>query len=217
MIFKPELLMKILRGEKTQTRRPLKRDHYFLETSDRYGENIRYHHEAIVDYGRDMRHVYRVGDVRCLQIARARPAVWFRQEQGVIQFAELAHCHIWLPEYTDLPYAIGSQRSIDAGWRRAEMLITKLRIEDVRYITVEDSHAEGFDSEWRFLMAWCSFYDKPALRMHTEIRPYTVEQLAENLTWRERVVYFGDWSRALKKRPDDKYKAVVINFELVKE
>ena len=66
--------------------------------------------------------------------------------------------------------------------------------------------AEGFRSKAEFLMAWCSMYDKPAASAHPDN------------TWLDQPIttQINNWLIWLFSRPDERYDAWVLEFELVK-
>lgn len=74
----------------------------------------------------------------------------------------------------------------------ARIQITRIRCEDVREINACDARAEGFDTWMNFLDTWLSMHDKPMLNK-----------------WEH-------WIKRLEDRPAERYRAWVIEFELVK-
>lgn len=170
MNFKPELLAKVLAGEKTQTRRPPK-----------VGDDFEYF--LIDDYTPDPRGIRKV-----THNGRSK---W---EVG-----------------KDYAAAPGRGKH-----QRGRIMITRIRTEDVRYISHDDVLAEGFTTHADFFKVWCGFYDPKALNMHTEISKESVFDIADRLPQDSRVQYLDDWAAALRKRDAGPYKAWALTFELVK-
>lgn len=167
MNFKPELLAKILAGEKTQTRRP-------------------------VQPGQHAVYSLYPGDVdRIVMINQERRGKVY----GIFQ-----------------EYAICPGR----GKRHvARFKLLSIREEDVRCISDDDVKAEGFAHRWEFFKVWCGFYDRKALKMHTEISGETVFDIASRFPPDAEAQYLCDWSNALMKRDEKPYIAWALTFELV--
>lgn len=158
--FKKELAGKILKGLKTQTRRP-----------DKEGD---YGDAWVTTIYRNGRKLWKIGQVYAIQPGRGKPGVGF-------------------------------------------LKIKNIRNEDVRYISQTDAVAEGFTDRIGFLQVWCSFYDSAV----------TIEDLGKR-GWDVAIDTGGGvvhrWYHldedgvinALLLRPNDLYRAHIIDFELVK-
>jgi len=88
--------------------------------------------------------------------------------------------------------------SVKVGDKKLQIRVTKIRIEDVRWITPEDVKAEGFSDYISFMRVWCAMHDKPMLKKmealwHDVITPMFFATPHHN-----------------------KYKVVVLDFEVVK-
>lgn len=193
MIFKPELLAKILAGTKTQTRRPSDPKESVVWSGDPNGDDPSVTILAV--YSADKKRVkYRVGKSYALQPGRGKPAplvAALRTPDSIVRKIVTEHDG---PFY----YAMADP---------ARIVITAIGHEDVRTISDEDAIAEGFKDRIGFLEVWCSFYDPKALRMHYEIRPLSVFEIVAKFDPEHRTGYLTDWSKRLFQRDQSKYQA----------
>lgn len=168
MLFKPDLIDKIVRREKTQTRRPYYPDKHDIVWSIAEGKppEIR----AIFVIGRRR---WAVGRDYSVQPGRGKRGVWWDCEKR---------------EYFD---GAGTGVYPD-GFKPLRIRITRIRIEDVRLISANDAIAEGFKDVWGFWATWCGFYDPKAVTLTNAL-----------------IAFNG-----LHKRPDERYQAVALDFEI---
>lgn len=152
MNFKRELLEKVIRGEKTQTRRPVKNGQYKAPygtaVPDDYIKTVRA--ERVLPGGQHQlsRVVFEIGKDYAACPGRGKPAMyWTIDGNGDL-------C-IW--PYTQRPDPVQT-------WQQSRIRITNIRREDVRSISLEDAVAEGFKSRLEFWQVWCGFYDTYMLR-----------------------------------------------------
>ena len=181
MQFKKELVDKIILGEKTETRRPIKP----LE-----------------------RFVIRDG-LRTVLTASGRIKLQFGRDYA-ITYGRGKPCRLWHPERCDLLdyegyldiLSVGNPQSSLAGmgYKKLRIVITDIHVEDVRYISFEDSVAEGFVNELGFWDVWCGFYDTFALkRIKSTDRSWEL--------WTSVKEY-------LLTRPNDLYQAFAYTFKV---
>lgn len=181
-------LDKVLWGEKTQTRRLFKKE---WEVSESYR-------------------------------AKLDPSRY----DGVLSMLELQIDSIFTTKlkgaqdvYTDV-FKIGGVHTVVGGRgkpavmvadKKLQIRVTRIRVEDVRLITPEDVKAEGFTSYAEFMETWCGMHDKPAHKAIAQMRT-NLQMIAVG-----RPNYIEDKTWALlKERPDNRYQAVVLDFEVVK-
>jgi len=158
--FKPELSDKIMKGLKTQTRRP-----------DKEGD---YGDAWVTTIYRNGRKLWKIGQVYAIQPGRGKKGVGF-------------------------------------------LRITNIRNEDVRYISHTDAVAEGFNNRIEFLRVWCSFYDPQVSIIDSIPGRWTVEyKVSGVLTYRWAIVDEQAVIDGLLTRPNDLYRAHVIDFKLEK-
>lgn len=163
MLFKPELIERILAGDKTQTRRVVKPN------------------ERLIGFMPGTRFA------NCVAIMRdQRP-----------------HSIKW---------QIGRDYSLQPG--RGKIGVgTRIRVKrlaldyDVRQISGADARAEGFYTERAFLYVWTSMHD-PAVPDYTRI------SLNASSQWE--LSYSVDNMTYLASRPAERYRAWVIQFEVVR-
>ena len=171
MQFKKYLVDKIILGEKTETRRPIK----LLE-----------------------RLVMRDG-LKTVLTASGRIKMQVGRDYA-ITYGRGKPCRWWHPERCELlAYEIFQDSEDDwldvDGYGKLHITCTDISVEDVRYISPEDSVAEGFEDQIGFWKVWCGFYDKPAFK-HVEFE--TVDKM----------------SQYLMTRPDDLYQAFAYTFNV---
>lgn len=106
-----------------------------------------------------------------------------------------------LPEF-NTKWEVGHTYAVQPARNRkavARIRITEICREDVRHIGAEDVVAEGFLSRFAFWRVWCGMHDKAALPLVND------------------ALNGGAASKAWHERPDERYQAWVLSFELVKE
>jgi len=147
MLFKEDLAQKILLGEKTQTRRPVKPGETLVE---RDGLKT-----VLTAAGRIK---YQVRRDYAVQTKRGKPGHWYDTK------------HRTLFGYEQYDWLVADQGQVSAEWimhrngvRKMRIRVTDIHQEDVRTISVADSFAEGFYNPYGFLKTWCGFYDEPGL------------------------------------------------------
>lgn len=194
MLFKWELIEKIVRGEKIQTRRPVKEGEEFWR--NHLGEP-----SCITHNGRTK---IAVGKDYAVQYGRGKPTAYYQKYRGESRMVREV-----LP-YEKYKRAF-DKHGVTAGWHLQQsgyyplrILITDIRREDVRNISLDDAIAEGFESRLDFWKVWCGFYDPSAWETTASIasqklmsRPYQSPYMV------------------LKKRPDELYQAWAYTFEVL--
>lgn len=202
----------VLSGKKTQTRRiwkdsyvsvigkdgeicalvPQRSRTYFNEDSS--VEMWTDQNMFVIHYGKtavNSKAYYAVGGVNTVTGGRGKPAVWYIGSHT----CALSDRYDWCIKKNRSAI---TQDFINHGYQPLQIRVTKIRVEDVRNISDEDVKAEGFDSYAEFMETWCGIHDKPMV--------YTIETVGRT-----------DWLRKeLRLRPDKRYKAVVLDFEVVK-
>jgi hypothetical protein len=71
--------------------------------------------------------------------------------------------------YERTKWEVGKEYAVQPGRGKAavgRIQITNIRHEDVRYISDADVRAEGFSSDYSFLLTWTKMHDKAAWRMN---------------------------------------------------
>ena len=172
MLFKPELIERILAGDKTQTRRVVKPGEQIVVDATAPDVPV-----AILDARGRVK--WRVGQTYALQPGRGKAGIGVR-----IRVKRLS-----------LDY-------------------------DVRNIDIDSAHAEGFRSREEFLTTWMHLNDRGA---HMEFNwPGSVSQsLGREWLWyanrRFHCESDGDDAAAyMSSRPAERYRAWVIQFEVVR-
>lgn len=155
MLFKSELIEKIVKGEKTQTRRLIKYNGLYCsdcgETwnlSERDGGSCGYctHGEVVLDI---IPCRFKVGQDYAVQPGRGKPGVWWCPHCKIVADIREGCC----PECSgnnDVPVN-------ESGWRLTELESLRIRITGICKqrlcdITKEDAKAEGFESICEFLV-----------------------------------------------------------------
>ncbi len=155
MLMKHDLILKILRGDKTQTRRPYFKARsdsairWFTEKDDIYYAPSDYHTNGLqIGIIRENGRIkYRVGNTYAIQYGRGKPTCLYNPEGRFLYLqADLQHIRDGL---------INPAKPL-------RIRITQLRFEDVRNIQYDDCLADGFKGNEDFWLTWTSFYDKPA-------------------------------------------------------
>lgn len=84
--------------------------------------------------------------------------------------------------------------------QQGRVVLTWINCEDVRTISIESVHAEGFQDHWEFFEVWCGFYDKAVLKAQEKARvanePFDLQSF-------------------LDTRPDHLYQAWALTFALL--
>lgn len=146
MLFKPELIEKIVAGEKTQTRRPVKAGESLCEVESPHGgykpPGMFQNNRAKVMVGQDY----------AVQPGRGKPGVLWHPNTKVIITSD-AHQLVVAQTGT----------SLTEGFIPLRIRVLNIRREDVRNISPDDAMAEGFETRTDFWNVWCGFYDPGAL------------------------------------------------------
>lgn len=129
MIFKPELIEKIVRGEKFQTRRPVKD-----------GEVLDMPLPGLKRVMQNGRIKYGTGRDYAVVPGRGKPGVCWQPE-----------LQVWRET--------GPDNRCDDESKMLRICVLDIRREDVRLISLEDAKAEGFENRIGFWETWCGFYD----------------------------------------------------------
>lgn len=154
MIFKAELIDKIVRGDKTQTRRPVRPN----EILSGDGEMV------FIKLDKD-KYRTKIGVGRDYAVVPGRGksgVVWQPRTKTVIEkdALELAESHLRIP--------------LADNFIPLRLRVLGIHCEDVRNISLEDTMAEGFDTRNEFWEVWCSFYDVPGLKIIAAHKPHNV-------------------------------------------
>jgi hypothetical protein len=195
MLFKPELIQKIVRGEKIQTRRPMKTGEVLRQIESPHGG-----YKPLGIY-QNNRAKMLIGNDYAVVPGRGKPTAYWRMYKP----GELPTVHEVIPydqykSFEDKHGKIGVGRYLqNRGYKPLRILITDIRREDVRRISLEDVEAEGFYTRDEFWNVWCSFYDVPGLAIIAAHKPHNV------------IVRTG-----LLERPDELYQAWAYTFEVLR-
>lgn len=189
MLFKWELIEKIVCGEKIQTRRPIKDGETFW--CNHLGEP-----SCITHNGRKK---IVVGKDYAVQYGRGKPTVQYQKYRGESRMVRDVMSYDFYKNMVEKHGDNAQGFLTHYGYKPLRILITDIRREDVRDISWVDTEAEGFVNRSDFWEAWCGFYDKPGLAVIEAHRPHDV------------IVQAG-----LKERPDDRYQAWAHTFEVVR-
>lgn len=137
MQFKRELAEKIVRGEKTQTRRPVRPgEGLFSPRHARFEDAV---------YTAKHRLKWQSGCTYAVQPGRGKPALWYTTDDN----GDLC---IWPYDHKPDPAQT---------WQQARILLKEIRCEDVRNIASAEALAEGFETRMQFWWTWIGFYDLP--------------------------------------------------------
>lgn len=192
MIFKDELIRKIVRGEKIQTRRPVKANEVLSGDGETVFTRIAGNFRRKIEVGRDY----------AVVSGRGKPVVYWRFVRRGELFTE--HEIVPFEQYKKLEDQHGKTT---VGWylqlhgyKPLRILVTGIRREDVRNISLDDAMAEGFDTRNEFWDVWCGFYDAPGLKIIAAHKPHNV------------IVQAG----LLQERPDELYQAWAYTFEVLR-
>lgn len=185
MLFKLDLINKIISGDKTQTRRPIKEGET-LTTIDGLKT-------VLTPKGRIK---WQVGRDYAVQYGRGKPMCWIYKVIGK-------------NEYGLVPYDLYQKKrghgDTDGdfymkAWYPLRLKLLDIRQEDVRNITKQDAGDEGFPIHRPlipFLEVWSGFYDRPALPIIR--KAYGQTPYAHKI---------------LLQRPDNLYQAYALTFEI---
>jgi hypothetical protein len=112
-----------------------------------------------------------------------------------------------LDEKGRVRYEVGKAYAVCPGRGKSgqgHIVLTQIRHEDVRDISADDVHAEGFTNRLDFLKVWCGFYDKAQAKHY------------EGVTLDDSSDVFASLLLRLMQRPFELYEAWALTFELVK-
>lgn len=191
MIFQTEgAIGKIVRGEKTQTRRIVK-PHQLIGHDDSYVATYKVYGYHAIDCvgqpsyfnGHTERQVYVVGKTYAVQPGRTRPGVW------------------WHPGRPEDGWYDSSHPPVGAPLR---IRITAIRREDVRNISEDDARAEGYADTPHFWLVWCQMHD-PKLYFPLE-KPGRFADFVSRTVDELRAI--------LKQRPAHLYDAWALEFSI---
>lgn len=199
MLFKWELIEKIVRGEKIQTRRPVKSGEVLRQMESPHGG---YTPIGVVQNGRMK---IAINKDYAVQYGRGKPTVWWQMRRR----GELPVEHDVMP-YEFYKKMVDKHGDAAVGflyhyeYKPLRILITDIRREDVRDISHDDAIDGGFTfaPKYSFLMTWCGFYDASmsAKLLETEYDPNSPSHCP---------LYLRD-------RPDKLYQAWAYTFEVVR-
>lgn len=156
MLFKSELIDKVVRGEKTQTRRPVKDGESLCQVESPHGG-----YKPLGVFQKNRAKVM-VGQDYAVQPGRGQAGILWSPEIGVTSRDG---------------FSVVQERTgetLTQGLKPLRIRITDIRREDVRRISLEDAMAEGFDLRNEFWEVWCGFYDKPGLAIIAAHKPNNV-------------------------------------------
>lgn len=159
--FKPELLQKIVAGEKTQTRRPVKEGEQLTELGGL---------KTVLSYSGRIK--YQVGRSYACTYGRGKPtARWGYSEAGENKLL------VTWDEYCNWK----DHADFAEKYPLVRYQLTDIRQEDVRKISLHDSIQEGFFDTLGFLETWCNFYDIMALNHDFWFEKFRLEQRPDHL------------------------------------
>lgn len=189
MIFKPELVLKSLAGQKTQTRRPMSfRD--FLSAGTVWVQGAR---------GVDRKR-YQIGQSYAVTPGRGKPTVQYFTIEYMMTGGPTHNI-----EHRRALY--GRTDSLaPSGLRPLRIKILDITHGDVRDIRAEDIKAEGFEHHSEFFQVWCKFHDPGALKLNT------ADFIAGSVF--DPNVLIDAWRAMLKTRLEHKYMAWALKFEI---
>lgn len=188
MLFKPELIEKILREEKTQTRRPALPEPDGTSIAGREMIGWPMGQMSVRRGAKDDSHWitrYQVGKEYSIQPGRGKSTTYWR-------YCDLTGVGF---DILKIPFSV---ELLNWGWKPLRIRILDIRREDVRSISHEDAIAEGFESPWQFWTVWTEFYDKSMRQTQIE--------------YHEGPGFF----ELMRKRPLNLYDAWALTFELVR-
>ena len=177
MLFKEELLVEICKRNKTQTRRPIHPDETLSLVN-----GLKTVHTA------NGRIKWQVGRDYAAQYGRGLPTAFYQPENNKLMkwsfYDELLKCKYPVTQL------------FDQGYQHLRLLLTNIRIEDVRNISRHDAQQEGFtDFQIGFWNVWTTFYDSDA-----------------NLTMQD--TNCSQVRTLLKSRPDNLYLGWALTFKI---
>lgn len=196
MQFTPDRAIQIIEEKKTQTRRPVHEGDYTWICGQHDEKTLHYSQVMSVTNG-----VHRVrferGKTYAVQPGRGKPALFYMPGEFT------------LSGKNEIITPLRLSTSIDEA--AAPVLQARIRLleiwrEDVRNISLPDSHAEGFEDEFGFLIAWCGMYD-PKETIWRDKKGVFVDSVRLTIV---------DLRKQLARRPKTLYMAWALRFELVK-
>jgi hypothetical protein len=197
----PYGIEKILSGQKTQHRIFWKPGFQLKERKAKLGTKERF--TVLTDSAN--RTLYKVGNDYPVQAKVGATTQWWRySDMTGVGYEFLPEHYYPITNYPEL---------LNYGWRPLRVKLTYILYEDwVIDLTWEEFKAEGFTIEGRFYETWCKAHDpKFGLEYHDEEELYTFND--ENP---DRGFCFGDAiADVLAGRPEEKYHAAVLCFQLV--
>ena len=111
-------------------------------------------------------------------------------------------------------WRIGGSYSVQPGRGQkavARIRITGIRCEDVRNISDADVKAEGFSSLWDFWQTWTKMHDRS---FKFWFDPSIVDY-GYKIGREQDIVGWHTLQQIMRERPDERYQAWVLEFELV--
>jgi hypothetical protein len=110
-------------------------------------------------YNANGRRLYYVGQTLAIQPGRTKPGIWYKPSL----FSDYQYSHeadTWEDWFSDLRTSLEYQDWLKMrGYYPARIRITSLSKIDVRDMTPEQAHKEGFDSPAQYLKWWFGHYD----------------------------------------------------------
>jgi hypothetical protein len=190
--FMPDLLKKVIDGDKTQTRR------LCLP-----GQRRKVDDNGAITHIRSAKMVtqWQVGREYAVKAGRVSPGVLWSPTRGIVTDYRAAYRDIF---GTDAPQGWKPKMlrfclTGDTGLVAVTMKVTELRVQDVREISEEDALAEGFQDRSDFWFTWVEMYDKSWLPTY---------RYASDMGTLKEYGFF--------QRPDNRYEANAITFEVHK-
>jgi hypothetical protein len=184
MLFKSDLIEKIVKCEKTQTRRLIRGVELAIDAQGNPGAidspafNLMGDIQTVI--GENGRKRFGVGEEYAIQPGRGKSGLRYGD----------------LPMLTPIP----SDKTNDDLIR---IRLTAIRSEDVREISLEDVQAEGFDQPYLFWLRWAEMYDSKFLDMRISIALRTPDNMR---------AINAAVSNVLKDRPSERYAAWALTF-----
>lgn len=152
MLFKPELALKILTGEKTQTRRPIKAGEKLVERDGL---------KTVLTAGGRIK--IQVGRDYAVQFGYGKPTRFWNPETSEMMSWDAYEAN--RVEHGDVHMFWVFRQN---GFIPMRIRMTEIRCEDVRNISYDDTLDEGFEYYEKFLSVWCAFYDQKSLPIVTD-------------------------------------------------
>lgn len=146
-LFKEDLAQKILTGDKTQTRRPVKQGEALVELDGL---------KTLLTAGGRIKH--QQGRDYAVQYGRGKPMCWYKPADEDESARLLSYG--W---YKELILMQPDLRLCD--YLPMRIRLADIWFEDVRQIRYSHARQEGFGGEIDFLRVWCEFYDTVGLEI----------------------------------------------------